>query len=387
MINNNSRKYIIVLLCLLGIFFSSTCFLLTDKYLQSSQFKPATNQLQTNQNTEKEVLGIIKTSYLRDFPDQKKLDEYRVKGIVESLKDPYSEYITAEEQKLFDSTLNQKYQGIGIKIEKIESSFVVMDVIENSPAKEKNVQKGDIIVKVEENLVTGQTSNMELISKIRGLENTSVKMQFARNGQAIDVTIPRREIKGEIIKLDIKDGLGIITINSFGEGLDAKMLEISSKIKSDPSIKKIVIDVRSDTGGLLNEVIEVLSYFVPAGTVLVKEKSKSITNIQVLTSKPKPINLIDYKVVVLTDRFSASASEILAGALRDIKGSKIYGEKTFGKGVVQRVFPLNNNDFLKLTVSEWLTPKDQMIDKNGLEPDVKVSPKEDIFEIVRKDLT
>jgi carboxyl-terminal processing protease len=381
MLKSFSKEVLAILVLLLSIL---------SGFLIYSDFKTNQPVVQTQNcgnftSTENEVLGNIKDFYLRDFPDSRVISESRAKGIVNSLGDPYSEYITAAEQKKFDESLNQKYQGIGVKLEKLDDRFLVVEVIDKSPALEKGVQKGDIIVKVNDDLITPQTSTNELVSKIRGPENSSVRIQFARAGQAIDLEIPRREIKGELIILDIKGDLAVIRIVSFGEGLDQKMKEVVSKIRSNPAVKKIAIDVRSDTGGLLGEALDVISYFVPAGSVLVQEKSKERgqTKTTELKSTPKSPNLIDYQTVVLTDRFSASASEILAGALRDIRGVKLYGEKTFGKGLVQKVFPLKNGDFVKLTIAEWLTPKGQALDKNGLDPDVKVDQKEDIFEVLK----
>lgn len=334
---------------------------------------------------ENEVISDIKNYYLRDLPDDKVLAEFKAKGIVNSLGDPYSEYITAEEQVKFDESLNQKYKGIGIRIEKLEDRFVVIEVLDKSPALEMGVQKGDIIVKVDENLITPQTTSNELVAKIRGQENTSVQIQFARNGQAVNLLIPRREIKGDLVTLEVKEDLAVIRIISFGEGLESKMQEIVSKIKANPNVKRVAIDVRSNTGGILGEALDVISYFVPANSVVLQEKAKDKGQSKVteLKSTSKTPNLLDYPTVVLTDQFSASASEILAGALRDIKGTKLYGEKTFGKGLVQRIFPLKNGDSVKLTIAEWLTPKGTYLNKNGLEPDVKVDSKEDIFEVLK----
>ena len=332
----------------------------------------------TNSNSETELVNLIKTNYLRDSPDSNKLIEAKNRGIVASLNDPYSEYISKSEEKEFTSNLNQQYKGIGIRIEKVDTLYIVTEVLKNSPAQAKGVLPGDIIFKINEDLVTTQTSITQIVQKIRGEQGTSVKIEFIRGGKPIDLEITRADIKADLITLETSGKFAVITISSFGEGLDKRMQQISSQILANPAIEKIIVDVRSNTGGLLNESVDFISYFVQPNTTLVQEKSKNKDvlgqfKIDKLSSKAVSNSLVKYPIFVLTDKFSASASEILAGALRDIRQSKIYGEKTFGKGVVQQLFPLQNGDFTKLTIAEWLTPNGQNIDKVGINPDVEVA--------------
>lgn len=377
--NPNIFKPLIVVILILACI---TGYLVYDKfYLKSSL--PQTTNLNSVSKTETELLSLIKTQYLREYPDSKKIDDYKNKGLVSSLGDPYSEYITSTEEKEFNNNLNQKYKGIGIKLEKLDSSFLVMGVVPNSPALEQGVQKGDIIVKIEDMLITNQSTEV-VVNKIRGEENTPVKIQFARNGQLIDITMNRREIKSDLIKLDIKDKFAIITISSFGEGLDTKMQEFAKTIVSNPVIEKIIVDVRSDGGGLMSGAIDILGYFVPTGTVALQEVGKNSDGTMKTTANlttDKESNLLKYPVIVLTDTFSASSSEILAGALRDHRQAKIYGQRTFGKGVVQKIFPISNGDYVKLTIAQWLTPKGVSIDKNGITPDVITKTSEDALTI------
>jgi carboxyl-terminal processing protease len=338
----------------------------------------ADSKIDSKSNPETQLVGLIKSQYLRETPADEKLIEARNRGIVNSLNDPYSEYITKSEKADFESNLNQQYKGIGIRIEKMDTLYIVTEVLKNSPAQAKGVLQGDIIFKLNEDLVTPQTSINQLVQKIRGAEGTTVKIQFIRSGKPVDLEIARADIKADLITYEAKGKFGIITISSFGEGLDARMQEISSQITKNPSIEKIIVDVRSDTGGLLDQAVDVLSYFVEANTTIVQEKSKNPSSTgefvtTKLTSIQKQISLQKYPVFVLTDKFSASASEILAGALKDNRNAKIYGEKTFGKGVVQQLFPLANGDFVKLTIAEWLTPNSKNIDKIGIDPDVEVT--------------
>jgi carboxyl-terminal processing protease len=371
----NTCKILLILVLVLGFALS---FVLLGKQSSLGLNTDFSNIQGSKITPESELIGLIKSQYLRESPDNEKLIEAKNRGIVASLDDPYSEYITKAEEKEFESNLNQKYKGIGIRLEKIDTTYIVTEVLKNSPAEQTGVLQGDIIFKINQDLITAQTTINQIVQKIRGEQGTVVKIQFIRSGKPIDLEITRADIKADLITMETKGKFAIITISSFGEGLDAKMQEISAKILKDPNIEKIIIDVRSDTGGLLNESVDVLSYFVEPNSTIVQEKSKDKkTNgeefrTQKTISKPKSNSLIRYPLFVLTDKFSASASEILAGALRDIRGAKIYGEKTFGKGVVQQLFPLQNGDFVKLTIAEWLTPKGQSIDKIGINPDVEI---------------
>jgi carboxyl-terminal processing protease len=376
--NQSINKILLIITLLLAVI---TGVFVYEKIQKKPVIGPAAyssnSSLESKTNPETQLVNFIKSQYLRETPTDEKLIEAKNRGIVNSLNDPYSEYITKSEKADFESNLNQQYKGIGIRIEKIDTLFVVTEVLKNSPAQAKGVLQGDIIFKINEDLITTQTSINQLVQKIRGEGGTSVKIQFIRAGKPVDLEIQRADIKADLITYETRGKFGIITISSFGEGLDARMQEISAQISKNPAIEKLIVDVRSDTGGLLDQAVDVISYFVEPNTTIVQEKSKNpnsagdFVNTK-LSSIPKPNSLKNYPVFVLTDKFSASASEILAGAFKDIKGSKIYGEKTFGKGVVQQLFPLANGDFVKLTIAEWLTPNGKNIDKTGINPDVEV---------------
>jgi carboxyl-terminal processing protease len=379
----NQNQSINKILLAVTLIFALIAGVLSYDKLQKKSIFPAVshssdNKIDSKSNPETQLVGLIKSQYLRETPNDEKLIEARNRGIVNSLNDPYSEYITKAEKAEFESNLNQQYKGIGIRIEKIDTLYIVTEVLKNSPAQAKGVLQGDIIFKINEDLVTTQTSINQIVQKIRGEDGTTVKIQFIRSGKPIDLEIPRADIKADLITYETKGKFGIITISSFGEGLDARMQEIASQINSNSNIEKLIIDVRSDTGGLLDQSIDVISYFLDPNTTIVQEKSKNPNALgefvtTKLTSIPKQNSLKKYPVFVLTDKFSASASEILAGALKDNRNAKIYGEKTFGKGVVQQLFPLANGDFVKLTIAEWLTPASKNIDKIGIDPDVEVA--------------
>jgi len=315
-----------------------------------------------------EIQVIIKRDGITAFPDQEKINKSQLKGIVASLEDPFSEYFVASEFDNFNDNLNQRYQGIGVRFDQKDNQIVVSRVFDNSPAKDNGVQSGDILIAVEGQEITGQNIN-QVVTRIRGEENTEVKLSFKRGETKIDKTITRKKIQSDLIYLDFKEKTAIIEITSFGENLDSKMQKIVSQIKAKGTeVNSIILDLRGNTGGILDQSVEVMSYFVEANSTALIEKDKDSEVI--LRTKFKQDNLMNYKTVVLMNGNTASASEIVAGSLRDNTGAKLIGTKSFGKGVVQRLYNLRNGDQLKLTIAEWFTPKGTAINKVGLIPDI-----------------
>ena len=260
-----------------------------------------------------------------------------------------------------------------------KSKITVISVIPNSPASKSGlIQANDILIEVDgKNILSFETPEL-LVGAIKGPENTEVKLKFLRNTETYNVALIRSQIKVDLMALSYKDETAIIKINSFGEGLDAIMQEFAKEIKQKPEIKRILIDVTDDGGGLLQSAVDVISYFVPVNQIILQEKYKNKS--EVIKSLPKNLNLSNYPLAVLINGQSASASEILAGALRDIRGCKLIGSKTYGKGVVQQLMPLANGDSVKLTIAEWLTPNGNEINKKGLEPDIKIDSKDNLLE-------
>jgi carboxyl-terminal processing protease len=317
-----------------------------------------------------EIQVIIKRDGITAFPDQEKINKSQLKGIVASLEDPFSEYFVASEFDNFNDNLNQRYQGIGVRFDQKDNQIVVSRVFDNSPAKDNGVLSGDVLIAVEGQEITGQNIN-QVVTRIRGEENTEVKLSFKRGETKIDKTITRKKIQSDLIYLDFTEKTAIIEITSFGENLDSKMQKIVSQIKAKGTeVNSIILDLRGNTGGILDQSVEVMSYFVEANSTALIEKDKDSEVI--LRTKFKQDNLMNYKTVVLMDGNTASASEIVAGSLRDNTGAKLIGTKSFGKGVVQRLYNLKNGDQLKLTIAEWFTPKGTAINKVGLIPDITI---------------
>ncbi len=325
-----------------------------------------------------EVIDIINKSGIKNLPEDKLIREGELKGLVSSLEDPYSIYLPKAEDQDFQDSLNQRYEGVGIKFDNFADEILVQQVFQDSPAEQSGVLAGDILIAVDDENVRGREIG-DVAPKIRGEQGTKVKLTFVRNNQEVSFNITRDRINTELISLRIENQkVVVIEISSFGENLDSLMKDKASQILANPSIEHIVIDVRGNSGGLLNQTIEIISYFVEPGEVLVKEITKN--GEETLTSIKKDNSLKDYPVTVLVDGFSASASEILAGALRDIRSAQLIGQKTFGKGTVQQLFELENGDKLKLTIAEWFTPNGVAINKQGLAPDILTNDDEDALQ-------
>lgn len=325
-----------------------------------------------------EVISIINQEGIQSLPDSQKQEKFQVAGLVQSLEDPYSEYLQKADSDKFNDSLNQRYQGIGVRFDNSTSKIIVDKVFVGSPASEGDVREKDELLKVDNQDVGGKSLS-EVAGKIRGEEGTQVELVFKRENEFLTKKLTRRKIQTDLIYLTVKGSTAVIEITSFGENLDSKMKDVVEKIKANSEIKNILIDIRGNSGGLLDEAVDVISYFVSENQTVLFEKEKN-SEISI-RSKIKEPNLQGYPLAILIDENSASASEILAGSLQDITGAKLIGRKTYGKGVVQRIYTLSNGDQLKLTIAEWLTPKKRQINKQGLAPDVEVSKNDDILKI------
>jgi len=212
----------------------------------------------------------------------------------------------------------------------------------------------------------------EVVSKIKGPAGTDVTLSFYRGDEEVEFTITRAKIESQTVTLEKDGNIGIIQITSFSDDMRIKMQEVARQIIDDESIDSIIVDLRSNTGGILNSGIVATSFFVDEGDVVTYEVGNDDQRVdKAIAVEP---SLKEYPLVVVVDNFSASASEIMAAGIRDNRDGEVLlvGETTFGKGVVQKLFPLPDGGTLKLTVAQWLTPNKEEIDEVGIEPDIEV---------------
>jgi len=319
-----------------------------------------------------EAWDIFEKRYVdRAKLDTKKMFYSSVKGLISSAEDPYTFFLTPTENKQSKDSLEGKFEGIGAQLGTKDGRIAVIAPIRNSPAIRAGVKAGDIIVAVD-SISTKDRSLAEVVSKIRGEAGTKVKLTLERDGKEVVVTIQRAQIVVESIELTYKDQVAHIKLSQFGttvkEEWDKYIPVLAQKYKNG-DIKGLILDMRGNPGGLLDACVYMTSDFIPMGKLVVKQVGIEDTIEYSVTRTPR---LSSIPVVVLIDRGSASASEIMAGSLRDHKRAKLVGEKSFGKGSVQGTFDLSDGSGMHVTVAKWILPNGEWINGKGIEPDFAV---------------
>lgn len=306
--------------------------------------------------------------YLYDY-DEKEMTEGAYKGYISGLDDPYSSYMDAEEYQSFLASATGTYSGVGITFSEDDNgNFVVMQINPGSPAADTDIKEGDFLLTVDGKEYT----DVELMAAaIRGEENTEVTIEYYNGEEIKKVTMVRKEIILQSVEYEMLEGnVGYIHITSFlnntGEDFDKALKAVTQK-----GAKGLVLDLRGNGGGLVDESVEVADEFLDKGVVCYTEDKYGKTD-----SYDAEDGKTNIKTVVLIDGGSASASEILAAALKD-NGFEIVGEKSYGKGVIQTTIELEDGSALKLTIMQYLSPSKKVINKKGVKPDYKVKDKED----------
>lgn len=304
--------------------------------------------------------------------DLEKMDEYALKGFVRGLNDPYTLYMTPDESKEFQIDLDGELEGIGLVLESKDELITVVSTVKNSPAAKSGLKANDIVYKIDD-VSAEHTSLMQAVQKIRGKKGTQVKITVVRKGEPkpLDFALTRDEIHIESVSMEkVGDNIFHVMINQFGDTTEKEFSDVVQKALLEKP-KAMIIDVRGNGGGYLDTSVAIISEFFKKGEVVSKIKSRDAKNDQVLKSSENG-RLLDIPLVVLIDGGSASASEILAGALQDQKRAVLIGEQSFGKGSVQELEKMSNGGILRLTIAKWFTPNDRTIDQTGIKPDIEV---------------
>jgi len=298
-----------------------------------------------------------------------------IQGLVDSLKDPYSDFLSPEETAEFEENLTGTYEGIGAEIGIRDETLTIISPLKGSPAEKAGLLPGDKVLEID----GSSTQDMNLtqaVMKIRGKTGIEVKLKIKRGGKIWIVTIKRAKI--EIPTLDFKiidNNIAYIQLYNFYEDAPSKFKKITQDILNK-GVKKIILDLRNNPGGYLSVATDIANFFIKEGKIIVKEdlgKGK----LEDITSEGPGV-FANFKIIVLINEGSASASEILAGALAEQNEKTILiGEKTFGKGTVQEFISLQDSSSLKLTVARWLLPSGKSIEGNGITPDIKVKMTEE----------
>ncbi|GIP41012.1 peptidase S41 [Paenibacillus sp. J31TS4] len=305
--------------------------------------------------------------------DHDKIMNGAINGMLQSLDDPFSTYMNAKEAQQFQESINSSFQGIGAEVSLNENRVTIVAPIKGSPAEKAGLQANDVILSVNGEKLDGLSLN-EAVSKIRGKKGSEAKLQILRSGstEPVDVVIVRDDIPVETVHAEmVTPTIGKIEITQFSSDTSKRFKEELVKLESK-GMKGLLIDVRNDPGGLLDQVEKIAEIFVEKGKTIVQIEDKQGNREKALSESKEPAR--KYPVSVLINNGSASASEILAGALKESVGSKLIGERTYGKGTVQITFEkeMGDGSNIKMTVFKWLTPNGNWINKTGIEPDLKV---------------
>lgn len=320
------------------------------------------------------VRAYLDELYLGEI-NEDELVESAVKGYVTGLGDEYTEYLTKSEYEELMIDVNGNYVGIGVYMtQDIYDNIIVLLPIEGSPAEAADLRTGDIIKKVNGEDCTGLELDA-VANKIKGEEGSTVVLEIERDGEILNKTVERKNVKINQIKTQVLDNdIGYIQILSFDEDcsveFEKKLDELINK-----GIKSLIIDVRDNGGGIVEESNNIADLFLEKGKTIMIEIDKEGNEEQTKAENDAKISS-DINVVVLANEYTASASEILIGALKDNGVAKVVGTKTYGKGVMQEIVPVSTGGALKITIEEFHTPNGNAINKKGIEPDVFVEENE-----------
>jgi carboxyl-terminal processing protease len=328
-----------------------------------------------------DALRIVKENYVEQV-SMKDLIYGALNGMTKSL-DPFSSFFTPKQYESFRQETEGEFGGVGIEIGMEKGRPVVISPIEGTPAFRAGIKAGDVILEV-----NGEdTSNMSLIDvvqRIRGKVGTKVQLTIYRKGmeKPMKIELERALIKIESVKWTTLGDVGYIKLSQFNENVSVQV-ERALKELASQRVKGVILDLRNDPGGLLSEAVNVADLFLPEGRLVVYTRSRN-GETQKYFARRKPVVPDEFPVIVLINKGSASASEIVAGALQDYKRAVILGEKSFGKASVQNIIPLEDGSALKLTVAHYYTPLGRLIHNKGIVPDVQVAMDENQEEALQE---
>ena len=320
----------------------------------------------------KEAYRQLAANYDGDL-DANKLSDGAARGMVKAVGDDYTTFLDKEEAAEFNKSLNGEVSGIGAEIGVRNLQPTVLRVLDDSPAKKAGLKTGDVFVAVNGTSVAGETAS-GVADKVTGEAGTTVKLTMRRGSESLDFSITRAQISDPSVRWSVSDDIGILTISRFDDNTGS-LARKAAKEFIDKGVKGVIVDLRNNGGGYLTAAQEVASLWLDNGKTVVTEKSRGqVTETVKASGNP---TLKGKKTIVLVNGSSASASEIVAGALKDYQAATLVGEKTFGKGTVQKVINLSDDRILKVTVARWYTPQDRNITKEGIQPNQTVKMSQD----------
>jgi len=326
-----------------------------------------------------EVLDKINKEYVDEVNQSEAMDA-AINGVLQSL-DPYSAYMSPDSFKNMQTETSGEFGGLGIEVSMEAGVVKVISPIDNSPAEEVGVKAGDYIVKIDNVQVQGKTLS-EAVELMRGPVGSDIEITVRRRGErkALIFTITREIIQVASVKSEIKDDqTAYIRLTSFNENSSKQIKNKIKEFKKNKKIKNYILDLRNNPGGLLSQAIKISDYFLENGEIVSTKSKRKYENRKWFAKKG---DIIDGEtMVILINYGSASASEIVAGALQDHKRAILVGESTYGKGSVQSIIPLENEGAIRLTVSKYYLPSGKSISRVGVNPDIVIAEGSDEFRI------
>jgi len=326
-----------------------------------------------------EVLEKISKEYV-DEVDQSKSMDSAINGLLQSL-DPYSAYMTPESLETMQTETSGEFGGLGIEVGMEAGVVKVISPIDDTPASKAGLKAGDYIVKINNTQVQGK-SLMEAVELMRGPVGSSIEITIRRRGEkkALIFNIKREIIEVQSVKFELlEDNIGYIRLTSFNENSSTQIKEKIEKLNKNKNLKGYILDLRNNPGGLLSQAIEISDFFLENGEIVSTRSRQPSENRKWFAKKGDLIN--GKTLLVLINYGSASASEIVAGALKDHKRAIILGENSYGKGSVQSIIPLKNKGAIRLTIAKYYLPSGKSISEVGVTPDIEVAESSDEFKI------
>ncbi len=340
-------------------------------YLDGSDYK----EIDSNVQTMLDVYNDIVNNYYKEV-DAKEVVSGGIKGMLDSVGDVYTTYMDTTEYDSFNVTLNGGYEGIGVEISNIDNKIIVVGIFGDSPAVDAGLELGDIIISIDDKLGSDITSN-DFATYVRNNSKKTFDLVIERNGERIEKTITKRPIvlKSVASKVFEEDGkkIGYIYMSIFATNTYNQFKKELQSLESK-NIDSLILDLRNNSGGELKAATNIISLFVGKNKIIYQTEERDGKR-EVTYSSGKVDKT--YPIVILTNKNTASASEVLAAALKDNLGATVIGENTFGKGTVQIMLTTKNGDQYKMTTRKWLTPNGNWINEEGIKPDIEVKLADD----------
>ena len=363
-----SRLATSVTAAILAVFIFAGGYVLAQSPIAPVQVFPGTAvATTTNEQFEPfwEVWGLVHDRYLRQPVDDDALIEGAIDGMLAALGDPHTRYLSPDDQLSAQESMDGEFQGIGAEVEDVDGAITVVAPIDGSPAQEAGIQPGDILREADGVPLTGMDVT-EAAALVRGPAGTTVSLVIERNGELLNIDIVRDVIKLATVRGEmLEEGIAYVRLSRFGNNTDEELADLLPTLL-DQNPTGLILDLRRNPGGALDTTVEIADQFLTEGLGLVERFGDG---------ELRPFEVDDdglaqeIPMVVLIDEGSASASEVLAGAIQDRGRGIIIGQISFGKGTVQTWHTLSNNGGVRVTIAEWLTPEESSIDQIGLTPD------------------